>query len=394
MASHFAPGDPKFYTGDPHPTLAELRRTDPVPWYEPARFWTLLKYSDIIFAGAHPELFSSRRVAIIGQLLREGDRDVEGGAGLMSLDPPAHNQRRKLVIERFKPKAMRALEPRTREIMRAILEEVPPGETIDFVDLAAKLPVYVMAELMDIPRADWGRFRRWADLIAAAGAAEIDDAQRDEIQTEVAQYFIAHVQRHQEAPGHDLISHILRGRVNGQSLDLGAVLEYCMTLIAGGSETTQSMITGGGWMLMEYPDQREKLRADPSMIPAAIEEMLRWWTPVQSMARTATRDVQLRGRTIRSGDGVLLLYMSANRDEEVFGPDSDRLDLARGASRRHLAFGHGEHLCLGAPLARLELRVFFEELLQRFSRIESRGTQQLKESTLIHRYVHMPVALS
>ena len=320
MAGHFAPGDPKFYMGDPHSVLAELRRTDPIPWYEPARFWTLLKYADISFAGAHPELFSSRKVAIIGQLLREGDRDVEGGAGLMSLDPPAHNQRRRLVIECFKPKAMRDLEPRTREIMRAILDEVLPGETVDFVDLAAKLPVYVMAELMDIPRADWERFRRWADLIAAAGAAEIDDAQRDEIQTEVAGYFIAHVQRHQENPGDDLISHILRGRVDGRPLDLGGVLEYCMTLIAGGSETTQSMITGGGWMLMEHPGQRERLRADPAKIPSAIEEMLRWWTPVRSMARTATRDVELRGQTIRAGDGVLLLYMSANRDEEMSVP--------------------------------------------------------------------------
>ena len=394
MAGQFTPDDPKFYNRAPHPTLAELRRNDPVPWYESARFWTLLKYDDICFAGANPQLFSSRKVAIIGQLLREGDRDVEGGAGLMSLDPPAHNQHRKIVIDRFKPRAVRALELRTREIMRAILDEVPPGETIDFVDLAAKLPVYVMAELMDIPRSDWERFRRWADLIAAAGAAEIDDRQREEIQTEVAQYFISHVRRHQEAPGDDLISHVLRGRVEGRPLELGRVLEYCMTLIAGGSETTQSMITGGGWMLMEYPEQGEKLRARSSLIPDAIEEMLRWWTPVRSMARTATRDVEIRGRRIRAGDAILLLYMSANRDEDVFGPDADRLDLTRRASRRHLAFGHGEHLCLGAPLARLELRVFFEELLRRFSRIESRGTARLKESALIHRFVHMPVALS
>ena len=342
----------------------------------------------------NPQIFSSRKVAIIGQLLREGDREVEGGAGLMSLDPPEHNQHRRIVIERFKPKAVQRLEPQIRKIMRSVLDEIPSGETVDFVDLAAKLPVYTMAELLDIPQSDWERFRCWADLIAAAGAAEISDEQAEELRTEVAQYFLAHVQRCQETPGDDLISHILRGRAGGQPLELGKVLELCMTLIAGGSETTQSMITGGGWMLMEHPEQREKLRAAPSLVPGALEEMLRWWTPVRSMARIVVRDVEIRGRELRAGDAVLLLYMSANRDEDVFGPDPDRLDLTRRASTRHLAFGHGEHLCLGAPLARLELRVFFEELLARYPRIEPRGEFRLKDSTLIHRFVRMPVALS
>jgi cytochrome P450 len=166
-----------------------------------------------------------------------------------------------------------------------------------------------------------------------------------------------------------------------------------VTLLAAGNETTRNLVSGGALLLMRNPAERERLLADPTLVPNAIEEMLRWWTPVQSFARRATRDVVLRGKRVRAGDLVLLLYASANRDEEVWGDDADRFDVGRDHRRaRHLAFGFGEHLCLGAPLARLEARVVFEELLARFPRFELAGEPTRLRSRLMHGVERLPVS--
>jgi cytochrome P450 len=206
-------------------------------------------------------------------------------------------------------------------------------------------------------------------------------------------YFSAVLAERRRAPKDDLVSTLARAEIEGEQLSDPSILMFCITLLAAGNETTRNLISGGSLLLTRNPDQCERLLANPRLLPNAIEEMLRWWTPVQSFTRRATRDTELRGKRIREGEVVMLLYASANRDEEIWGDDADRFDVARDHKRqRHLAFGFGEHLCLGAPLARLEARVVFEELLARFPRFELAGEPHMLHSRLMHGVEQLPVA--
>jgi cytochrome P450 len=206
-------------------------------------------------------------------------------------------------------------------------------------------------------------------------------------------YFAAVLGERRRAPKDDLISTLARAEIEGAALSDPEILMFCITLLAAGNETTRNLISGGSLLLTRHPEERERLLANPALLPNAIEEMLRWWTPVRSFTRRATCDVALRGKQVREGDVMLLLYASANRDEEVWGEDSDRFDVTRDHKRqRHLAFGFGEHLCLGAPLARMEARVVFEELLARFPRFELDGEPQFLHSRLMNGVEHLPVA--
>jgi len=194
------------------------------------------------------------------------------------------------------------------------------------------------------------------------------------------------------APKDDLVSTLARAEIEGAALTDPEILMFCITLLAAGNETTRNLISGGSLLLMRNPEQHQRLLEERRLLPNAIEEMLRWWTPVQSFIRTAVGDTELRGKRIAAGDVLLLLYASANRDEEVWGNDADRFDIGRDhAKKRHLSFGFGEHLCLGAPLARMEARVLFEELLARFPHFESAGEPEMLHSRLMHGVERLPV---
>jgi cytochrome P450 len=207
------------------------------------------------------------------------------------------------------------------------------------------------------------------------------------------QYVIGVATDRRKSPQDDLISLLVEAEIEGERLSDPEVGMFCLTLLVAGNETTRNLVTGGASLLMRHPEQREKLLADPGLLPNAVEEMLRLVSPVRNFARVATRDTELQGRKIREGDGLVLFYGSANRDEEVFGADSESFDIARESARRHVAFGFGEHLCLGASLARLEANVLFEELFARWPRFEQAGEATPLASSLMNGLVHLPVAL-
>jgi cytochrome P450 len=386
----FAPDDASFYLGDPYPLLRRVRQEDPVHWYEPAACWCITKHADVEHVLRSPQLFTSTRGVMLG--VEPENRPPGVPPAILEMDPPDHNRHRKLVMQSFTPRAVAALEPRIRVIARESLAAVPTGEPVDFVEaVSIPLPMYVIAEMLGVPRADWAGFRRWSDAtIRAAGGMR--DADTDAAMGEMFAYFAQQLAGRRSAPREDLISTLAHAEVDGDRLTDPEILIFCVTLLVGGNETTRNLISGGALGLMQHPEQKRALLADPALLPNAVDEMLRWWTPVVSSTRHATRATTLRGRAIGEGDCMLLLYPAANRDEEVWGDDAERFDVRRDhARRRHIAFGFGEHLCLGAPLARLEGRVMFEELFARLPDFEPAGPAVRLRSRMINGIERMPV---
>jgi cytochrome P450 len=390
----FAPDRPEFFLGDPHPVFRRLRREDPVVWYEgTGGAWCLLKHADVEAVSRNPRLFTSTRGIQIG-LRAEGMRPKMNPPTILEMDPPEHNRHRKLVIQAFTPAAAAKLEPSVRRIARECLDAIEPGSEIDLVDaLAVPVPMYTIADLLGVPREDRAEFKRWSDAMIAAGGG-FRSAETDAALLEMFGYFQQILAARRREPRDDLVSTLANAEIEGDRLRDPEILMFCTTLLAAGNETTRNLISGGTLLLGRNPDEHRRLLREPELLNGAIEEMLRWWTPVQSFIRVATADTQLRGREIREGQSVLLLYASANRDEEVWGDDADRFDVARDHTRRrHLAFGFGEHLCLGAPLARLEARVVIEELLARFPAFELAGAPEMLHSRLMHGVEKLPVAV-
>jgi cytochrome P450 len=390
----FAPDRAEFFLGDPHTVFRRLRREDPLPWYPGSGgWWCLLKHADVLEVSRDPGRFTSTRGIQIGT----GDpeawrrrRDVP--PTILEMDPPEHNRYRKLVIRAFTPHATAALETMVRAIARECVQAVEPGEVVDLVDsLAVPLPMYVIAEMLGVPRSDRPDFKRWSDSMIQAGGGG-RTAATDASLLEMLGYFQRVLGERRRAPKDDLVSTLARAEIDGEALSDPEILMFCVTLLAAGNETTRNLISGGSLLLMHNPDQQRRLLAEPKLLPNAVEEMLRWWSPVRVFTRRATRDCELRGRPIREGDGILILYASANRDEEIWGEDAEAFEIGRDHSRiRHLAFGFGEHLCLGAPLARMEARVMFEELLARFRGFEQAGEPEILHSRLMHGVEKLPV---
>jgi cytochrome P450 len=392
MGSDFAPDLPEFYLGDSDQSFRRLRREDPLPWYpESGGMWCLLKHADIAVVSRDPQRFTSARGIQIG-IGPNFERPFGVPPSILEMDPPDHNRHRKLVIQAFTPRVTQGLETMVRQIVRECMEAIEPQTEADLVEaLAVPIPIYVIAEMLGVARSDRSDFKRWSDAMIQAGGGR-RSAATDAALGEMLGYFQGVLGERRRAPKDDLISTLASAEIEGTQLSDPEILIFCATLLAAGNETTRNLISGGSLLLMRNPDQKRQLLADASLLPNAVEEMLRWWTPVRSFTRTATRETLLRGRKIAEGEVLLLLYGSANRDEEVWGEESDRFDVGRDhAHQRHLAFGFGEHLCLGAPLARLEAVVFFEELLARYPNLELAGLPELLASRLIHGVEHLPV---
>ena len=312
----------------------------------------------------------------------------------MFMDPPVHASHRKTMSHRFSPGAVATLEGGVREVVAEVVAGLPTG-TFDWITAVAEpIPVFVFSRILGVPREDWHQIVEWSTAIAAAGGGEVSDADVDRIRNEVGPYLWELLYARRADPTDDLLSLLGAAEINGEPLDDAMAVTHALTLLAAGSETNQSLIAGLAWCLSEFRDQSSQLFADPGLAGAAVEETLRWWTPVMSMARQAVADVTLRDRTIRAGDGVLLLYSAANRDADQWGDDPDRFDLHRPELSRHLAFGFGEHFCLGAHLARQETRVLAEELVARAAAIDVVGAPVLRRSPLIHTFDELPVRLT
>jgi cytochrome P450 len=374
-----------FTAADYYDALARLRRSEPVREYAP-NSWTVARYEDVRTVSRDPDRFCSGRGVLLNDPLRSGNR-IEGS--ILHMDPPEHAPWRSLVSRRFTPRAVASLEARVRGVARSVLAEVPPGEEIDFVDaIAAPFPVLVIAELLGIDDDDLQKFRRWSDA-----AIESPDRPGEALEdlTALFQFLIAHVDRRRGEPTADIASAVVHAEVAGDPVTTREAVGYLLSLLVAGNETTRHLVSGSACALAEHPDQRALLAREPERIAGAVEECLRWVTPIQAFGRTVTRDTQLGGRSIAEGDFVVMLYASANRDEGAFGPSAAEFDVTRAVDAQHLAFGFGEHLCVGAALARLEGRVFLEELLARFPGYVLTAEPELAQSTLVRGATRMLV---
>jgi cytochrome P450 len=380
---------PDFYMGDPYPAYRELRATSPVCRNDAAKFWALLKYEDIRFVSTNPVFSSAQGITIPDPerpaLVQEGN--------LIFTDPPRHRQLRKLISAGFTRRQVSGLESKIRELVSAILDKVEPGATHEFVEeVSAPLPTRVIADMLGAPAEDWEQFHAWSDAIAAQTtdpAIELDPL----VATgQLFEYFMKLIAARRVEPRDDLLSALIGAEVDGERLTDEELLSFSFLLLIAGNETTRNLVSLGTLALIAHPDQHRMLVEDPGLIPGAIEEMLRWTSPVTHFARTATADTEIRGQRIRAGEVVVMLYGSANRDEEIFGSDAEEFNITRNPNP-HIAFGCGVHSCLGAQLARLEARIMFEELLRRYPEIELAGEVARMRATTSPGVKRMPVRL-
>ena len=379
-----------------------LRENDPVHWSEPDGLWLISKFEDVATVSKDQEIFTSA----------EGVRPrLPNRIGLLDEGEPHHGQLRGLINRGFTPRMVQKLESNFREITAEAIDRVAKRGECDFVtDIAVPLPLILIAEMLGIHKRDRERFHRWSDdMIAADGRFDDPEivARAGAAFLEYSTYLTSIIEDRRRNPRDDLVSILIGAKddgvigqlgvraladeTNGEDLKLAndELIMLMVVLLVAGNETTRNALSGGMALLIENPDQRQKLIDDPSLIPSAVEEMVRMVSPVQSFGRTLTRDTELRGRKLRKGQKVLLLYPSANRDADVFeDPDVFRVER----NPHHLGFGVGSHFCLGANLARMEMRTAFEDLLRRLPDMEYAGDgPEMVPAALVRSCVHMKV---
>ncbi|QSQ14985.1 cytochrome P450 [Myxococcus landrumensis] len=379
----------------PHETFEHLRREAPVYFHqEPdggTGFWAITRHEDIITISRDPATYSSYRGGTSIEDYSQEDLSLIRFM-LLNMDPPQHVKYRRLVSSGFTPVAITYLEPRIRAVTKEILDKVVHEREFDFVtSIAAELPLQVIAELVGIPHEERHQLFAWSNRLIdyddSGRARSFDDAKMAAM--EMWQYANQLAARNQGREGKDLVSVLMNAEVDGEKLNEAEFDAFFLLLIVAGNETTRNLISGGMLALMEHPEELAKLRANPALLPTAVEEMLRWVSPVVCFRRTVTRDTVLRGQQLREGDKVVLFYPSANRDESVF-ENPGRFDISRFPNE-HIAFGIGQHYCLGTSLARLEIRVMFEELLKRLDGLELAGPVERRRSKLVNAIRAMPV---
>jgi len=384
--------DRMFYL-DPHPHFRWLREHAPVYWDPSADggLWGLALHEDILFASRNSDVFCS------GKSSRpERDSLIPS---MINLDDPHHKRRRNLVNRGFTVRRVREHEAMLRRLCDELIDAVSERGECDFVaDIARWVPMVVIGDLLGIEPADRGLLLKWSDELLGGGhVAEIaDDAERRRyarsIVEEYARYIQDVIEDRRRKPRSDLMSLLVEGEVDGDRLTDEEIRQESLLILIGGDETTRHVLTGGLEQLIRNPDQKRRLIDDPGLMPTAVEEMLRWVSPIQNMNRTLTRDAELRGQKLREGDRVLLLYPSGNRDARKF-ERPEIFDVAREPNE-HVAFGgFGTHFCLGASLARLELSVVFERLLARLPDVELATDEPLplRPSNFIVGIEEMPV---
>jgi cytochrome P450 len=380
-----------FARPDYHEVLTRLRREDPVHRCAPG-FWAITRYEDIRDLSRDPEHFCSGRGALVNDPLRAAATPMSAPS-ILHMDPPDHADFRRLVNRRFSPRALSGLTGSIRTRASALLDTVEPREEIDFVaELAAPFPLTVIAELLGIDEADRENFRLWSD--AAIESPDLPPAETATALGELSAFIVEHIRTKRDEPGDDLVSLLVSSEVGGCPLTKEELFMFLLTLLVAGNETTRTLLSGSALVLDEHPDQRAALAADVALVPGAVEECLRWVTPVHAFCRTATGDTMVAGTAVREGDYLCMLYASANRDERIFGADAEVFDIRRPVNPVHLAFGFGEHVCLGASLARLEARIFVEELLARYPRYTVTGSPERVLSTTVAGIRSLPVVLA
>jgi cytochrome P450 family 142 subfamily A polypeptide 1 len=357
--------DGHWYAREPHDTWEWMRHHAPVYWDAEREVWGITRYADVLAIEKDTATFSSRR----------SPRPHGNGLPMMiSMDDPLHTRRRRLVYSGFTPKRVKEKEPSIRRICTRIIDQVCERGECDFVwDIAAPLPLLLIAEMLGFPEDAYDDLLRWSDdMMRATSHSADEEARRRSVEASMgfrAFQLDVIADRRARPPQDDLVSVLCHAEIGGERLDDESLVMETLLILIGGDETSRHVISGGMLALLAHPDQRAILRgADAETMATGVEELLRWVTPIKNMSRTVTRDVEFGGQPMRAEDQVILLYPSANRDEEVFD-EPYRFDVRR-APNPHLAFGFGTHFCLGASLARLELQVMFDELLRRLPDLE------------------------
>ena len=368
--------DPAFYSSDPYPVFARLRTETPIFWNEGMGFWALSRYKDIRHVFRHPELFSSEHGTELAdwkgdseQLFRfRADDPVPppGADNLITTDPPHHREYKSMALGTglFSRSSANSIEPRVRAIVRETLDKVGRGISgeVDEV-LGAPIAVSSLAQFLGLSEADHPRIKSWTDIIQHAVFGTATEVELDEASAAVREmwvYLEGHLSAVRDQEGG--LSSLAAARAATEVISPDSLISFACDLLVAGNETTRTAITGGIVALCEHPREWAKITGNPELIPNAVEEILRWVTPVPTLGRVAVDDTEIRNQPIRKGDRVLLLLASADRDEDVWR-DPDRFDVARDPKPGHVAFGHGAHLCVGAALARTEIRVLLEEMV-------------------------------
>jgi len=384
----YDPVDPDLWR-DPYPVYRRLRDENPLHYVPDRRFWVLSRFEDVFAAVNDSTTFSSAR-----GLTFEEDEIVKLGLAptLVMMDRPAHTAYRRLVNLLFTPRRVAELEPAVRAFVRGAVGRLADAGGGDLVaELAGPLPALVVAHYLGVPETDRGRFGRWSSAIVSANASG-NVLSAKEALGELYGYFTDLLAVRRRSPGDDMLSVLARSEIDGRPLEVDEVLGFCFVMIAGGNDTASGLISGAAAALTEHRGQRRRLVDDPGLVPGAVEELLRYVSPVQGLSRTTTRGVHLHGVSVPSGAKVHLLFGSANRDEREFGPDAARLDVGRRA-RRMLAFSGGPHHCLGAAAARLQGRVVVEELLASIPEFEADLTGgRYAPGPFTRRFERLPIA--
>jgi cholest-4-en-3-one 26-monooxygenase len=373
--------------GYPHADWTWLRNNDPVRYFETdyaEPFWAVTKHADIVSLGKNPkDWIIEPRIAVFTR-----EAPVEPTSRhLLTMDPPDHGRYRNLTSKWFTPRTVKVWEPKVRNVTREVLDKAGQKRDIDFVaDVSAPITIAVIALMLGIPKEDWHLLFRWTNEIIAP---EDPEFQRGRTSTETSEgarielftYFKEIAEKRRAAPTDDILSVVVQGRIDGKPLDDFELLSYYFLLVVAGNETTRNAMTGGIQCFIDSPGEWKKMVSDPGLVEGAIEETVRWVTPVNQFCREATRDMELRGKKIPKGDSVCLFYASGNRDEEVFeDPFTFRIDRK---PNDHIGFGRGEHVCLGAHLARLEIRTMYQQLSERLVSMERAGPPERIRSSFI-----------
>ncbi len=392
------PGHPRLFQANTMWRYFErLRAEAPVHYTAESMFgpyWSVTKYKDILTVEADHELFSSDW-SVGGITIRDPLKDFPLPM-FIAMDPPKHDQQRAVVSPMFTPANMAAMEATIRSRAAEILDELPTGETFDWVDrVSIELTTQMLAILFDFPWQDRRKLTRWSDVATAhpdSGTNVSEEARQAELMECLGYFTRLWNERVNAAPKADLISMLAHADTTRQ-MDPRELLGNVILLIVGGNDTTRNSITGGLIALSENPDQYARLRADPGLVASMVPEIIRWQTPIAHMRRTATRDTTLGGQQIRAGDRVVMWYVSGNRDEEAI-PEANRFIIDRARPKKHLSFGFGIHRCVGERLAEMQLRVIWEEILARFPVIEVVGEPRRVYSSFIKGFETLPVRIA
>ncbi len=390
----------RFIQGVPHEWFTYLRHHAPVYKHPEPRggpgFWVVSRYHDLIEVNRDGQTFSSEQTRGGVVVLEQGNTDLsDEGRMMLTMDAPDHTRYRKLVNRGFTPRMINALEPHIKRIVIELIDSAVEKGKCDFVlEVAAELPLQVIAQMLGVPFADRHKVFEWSNRLIGSKDPEysVSEEEARGAALEMFMYAKELADQRRDDPRDDIVTALLNAETDGDRLSEMDFNLFFLLLAVAGNETTRNALSHGLNTLIDYPEQYRMLVADPTLVPAATEEILRWCSPVMYFRRNVTRDTTLGGQQLRAGDKISIWYISANRDEEIF-PDPFKFDITRSPNE-HVAFGGGgPHYCLGANLARMEINILLEELVKRVGSVERAGEVQRLRSNFINGIKHLPVRL-